>query len=55
MKRILFISVAINIMLLLLFVFHNRYDVNFDNEVNSKDILDLRNYLIESESDNNGL
>lgn len=55
MKKILIISVLINLILALFIICHNRFDVNYDGEVNSKDILDLRNYLIESESDNNGL
>lgn len=39
------------VVLLTLIIFKNPYDVNRDGKVNSKDLLDLRNYLIEKGDD----
>ena len=45
-KAIIIILSVICIGLLLKLIINNKYDVNRDGKVNSKDLLDLRLYLI---------
>lgn len=56
MKKIINVIECIVLLLCAFFLFKmlkiNNYDVNRDGIVNSKDLLDLRKYLIES-GDNN--
>ncbi len=56
MKKIINVIECIALLLCAFFLFKmskiNNYDVNRDGIVNSKDLLDLRKYLIES-GDNN--
>ena len=56
MKKIINVIECIALLLCVFFLFKmskiNNYDVNKDGIVNSKDLLDLRKYLIES-GDNN--
>ena len=54
-NKILYLILGFILIIFMIFVikvsFKNNYDVNNDGKVNSKDLLDLRNYLIEKESD----
>lgn len=50
-KIIIIALISINIILAILFLFKNPYDVNRDGKVNSKDLLDLRLYLISKGDD----
>ena len=46
-KNIIIVSLLIIILILLIKILTtNQYDVNKDGKVNSKDMLDLRNYLL---------
>lgn len=45
-NKIIYILIAIIIMLMVIIFATNRYDVNRDGKVNSKDLLELRKYLI---------
>lgn len=51
-KIIIIALLIINIILTILILFSNSYDVNRDGKVNSKDMLDLRLYLINKGDDN---
>ena len=51
-KITIIILLIINIILTTLILFKNPYDVNRDGKVNSKDMLDLRLYLINKGDDN---
>lgn len=51
-KIAIIILLIINIIFTTLIYFKNTYDVNKDGKVNSKDLLDLRLYLIEKGDDN---
>lgn len=51
-KITIIILLIINIILTIMLFFNNSYDVNKDGKVNSKDMLDLRLYLINKGDDN---
>lgn len=51
-KITIIVLLIINIIFTALIYFKNTYDVNRDGKVNSKDLLDLRLYLIEKGDDN---
>ena len=50
-KIIIIVLLIIITILTINILSRNTYDVNNDGKVNSKDLLDLRNYLIEKESE----
>jgi len=50
-KIIIILSFIIGLLLVFI-IFRSPYDVNRDGKVNSKDMLDLRLYLIEKGDDN---